>query len=226
MMRFMTFRPLDSYIYFVQDGDDGPIKIGLAANVVRRLDQLVSATHRELVLRAVILGDARLERELHARFAADRIRGEWYHPSEAILEYVNSVPDTLRRDLKYRKRHGSKRTPLADARKIWADESLTYEQALRALAGWTQKRVTELLGPRDIDHRKGHDPKWAKKYGKLGGRPKAKRAMSREDAEKIWFDRRIETNSEALERMTGWTLPAAYRAFGKSGRPAGKRAET
>lgn len=74
--------------------------------------------------------------------------------------------------------------------------------------------------------RKGHDPKWAKKYGKLGGRPKAKRAMSREDAEKIWFDRRIETNSEALSRMTGWTLPAAYRAFGKSGRPAGKRAET
>lgn len=71
--------------------------------------------------------------------------------------------------------------------------------------------------------RKGHSSKLAAKFGAMGGRPKAKRAMSKVDAERIWFDRRIETNEEAIAQMDGWSMPAAYREFGKSGRPAGKR---
>lgn len=70
---------------------------------------------------------------------------------------------------------------------------------------------------------RGHSSAKATEYGSKGGRPKSKRSMSREEAEKIWFDTRHGTNDAALAKMLGWNLQAAYREFGGSKRPPGPR---
>lgn len=66
------------YVYFIQSGDDGPIKIGLSSKPFRRVQQLQTGNPRELLLRHVLPGDRAMEAQLHARFEPARIRGEWF----------------------------------------------------------------------------------------------------------------------------------------------------
>lgn len=65
-------------VYFIQAGQHGPIKIGVASNVRKRLAALQTGHHTSLRIIGTVPGDAALERELHQRFAAHRIRGEWF----------------------------------------------------------------------------------------------------------------------------------------------------
>lgn len=66
------------FVYFVQLGDDGPIKIGRAGEPRKRLSALQVGNPTELVLRDVVPGDLVLEKALHQRFEPARIRGEWF----------------------------------------------------------------------------------------------------------------------------------------------------
>lgn len=76
-------------IYFIQAGADGPVKIGIASNVTKRFSQLQSSHHEPLALLATLSGGAALERELHRRFAAGCIRGEWFRrDTPGLLELV------------------------------------------------------------------------------------------------------------------------------------------
>jgi Meiotically up-regulated gene 113 len=68
----------ETFVYFIQAGDHGPVKIGFSNKPDRRLPQLQTGNHRDLQLRHVIPGDKDTERELHERFADARIRGEWF----------------------------------------------------------------------------------------------------------------------------------------------------
>lgn len=83
-----------SKLYFIQAGDDGPIKIGHSANPRERLAMLQVGNPRELVLLAEIdysagnLGErtAAYQEELfHRTFRIARIRGEWFEPHPTIL---------------------------------------------------------------------------------------------------------------------------------------------
>ena len=70
-------------VYLLQAGLRGPIKIGVARNVRRRLKTLQTGNHQELRVLAVIPcgtdGSARnLESQLHRKFSKSRIRGEWF----------------------------------------------------------------------------------------------------------------------------------------------------
>lgn len=67
-----------SFVYFIQAGDNGPVKIGRAKDPVRRLAQIQTGSHDELHLRAIVPGASREERKMHHRFAEARIRGEWF----------------------------------------------------------------------------------------------------------------------------------------------------
>jgi hypothetical protein len=67
-----------TFIYFIQSGEHGPIKIGLSNGPNRRLPQLQTGNPDELLLRHVIPGDLGVERKLHQRFEPARIRGEWF----------------------------------------------------------------------------------------------------------------------------------------------------
>lgn len=78
-----------TFIYFIQaGGSDGPIKIGVSNAPHLRLAELQTGMPNELVLLATRHGNNRAEKELHQRFAADRIRGEWFRPSAAVLAAV------------------------------------------------------------------------------------------------------------------------------------------
>jgi hypothetical protein len=68
------------FVYFIQAGHDGPIKIGFAVDPAERLAMLQTGNHVELFLAAAMPGGIDLEQELHARFAEGRIRGEWFRP--------------------------------------------------------------------------------------------------------------------------------------------------
>lgn len=73
---------------------------------------------------------------------------------------------------------------------------------------------------------KGRDPAIARKNGAKGGRPRIDRGVTDEEAEKHWFDMRHATNEDALAKMGKWTITAAWRKWGPSGRKTGPRRET
>lgn len=66
-------------VYFIQVAQpNGPIKIGIAADVRKRLEGLQTGNPERLVLLAELAGGVAEEIELHARFDSGRIRGEWF----------------------------------------------------------------------------------------------------------------------------------------------------
>lgn len=72
-------------VYFIQAGPDGPIKIGVSHDVAARLVNLQTAHWEELRLLGTAIGGFELERDLHAAFAAHRLKGEWFAISPTEL---------------------------------------------------------------------------------------------------------------------------------------------
>jgi hypothetical protein len=72
-------------IYFVQD-QDGPIKIGHAADPVARLRGLQNGNPRELTILGWFEAPAEVEGQLHGRLLAHRIRGEWFENCGEVLD--------------------------------------------------------------------------------------------------------------------------------------------
>lgn len=98
---------MSGFVYFVQHGAAGVIKIGFTScNVGGRFTQLQRAAPDELVFRGYIEGGYELEQDLHSRFAEHRHRGEWFRPAPELLEFIaeNVVTDdldvVLRKDLR------------------------------------------------------------------------------------------------------------------------------
>jgi hypothetical protein len=86
-----------TFIYFIQSGEDGPIKIGYSGRPDRRLPQLQTGNPRELILRHVIPGDTSVERQLHTRFEPARIRGEWFGREylPVIITFAGGLADRM-----------------------------------------------------------------------------------------------------------------------------------
>lgn len=81
----------DGGVYFLRAGDR--VKIGWASSVRRRARELQGACPDRLVLAHFVpaTGTAdgrRMEREFHRRFAACRVRGEWFNFHPVIEEFV------------------------------------------------------------------------------------------------------------------------------------------
>lgn len=81
-------------IYFVQAGENGPIKIGRADDVYARLDNLQTGNAEELRLLVHVDGDRALEGTLHTHFDKDRIRGEWFRPSPELLQFIAKLNES------------------------------------------------------------------------------------------------------------------------------------
>jgi hypothetical protein len=84
------------FVYFIQAGNDGPIKIGIAQDVPRRLTLMQHANAEVLWLLTYVPGAPKLERLLHKHFAGGRLRGEWFDPATAGLR---DFIDWLREDI-------------------------------------------------------------------------------------------------------------------------------
>ena len=84
-----------SCVYFIQEGDDGPIKIGVSTigSVHGRLRSVQRGNPRVLRLRRVVRGGYGLEGTLHKRYAEHRMVGEWFEPHEEVLAVA--TPETF-----------------------------------------------------------------------------------------------------------------------------------
>jgi hypothetical protein len=65
------------FIYFIQMGEDGPVKIGTGVDPVQRMYNLQPGNPRALRLRYIVPGDYAVETALHRRFTDFRLLGEW-----------------------------------------------------------------------------------------------------------------------------------------------------
>lgn len=76
-------------IYFIREGEDGPIKIGTTSgDPLERLAKLRTGNPRPLRLLATMPGGPAEERALHARFASLRLEGEWFTATDRLLGFV------------------------------------------------------------------------------------------------------------------------------------------
>lgn len=79
------------HLYVIQEGADGPVKVGIAANAACRRVELQAGNPRALFLRAIFASNdkreiAKIERELHAKMLPLKIVNEWFSidPDAAI----------------------------------------------------------------------------------------------------------------------------------------------
>jgi hypothetical protein len=82
----------ETNIYFLRD-PDGAIKIGKAVDVEKRIQALQSGNPRQLTTLLVVHAPRRLEFELHRRFEASRLQGEWFASSPELLDCIASLRD-------------------------------------------------------------------------------------------------------------------------------------
>lgn len=137
-----------SWIYFVQLGDSGPVKIGTARNVRTRLAGLQCGTIETLRLIAVIPGARDMEKKLHSQFDEYRLRGEWFEFGPALAAIIDAADPEDVQGL--RSKRGLGRAPDEIARGPWFDKSLTVAEALDRMPGWTFPTAYYHFGRRDV----------------------------------------------------------------------------
>jgi hypothetical protein len=86
-------RPGKMYnVYFIQEQHSGLIKIGKAIDVNKRKVELQMGNPYELKLLAVWRQcGQRIEKEFHLRFKSDKVRGEWFKPSDEMTTLIEEI---------------------------------------------------------------------------------------------------------------------------------------
>lgn len=79
---------MDGFVYFLQSGPAGPIKIGWSQDVARRIEELQTANALRLELLGTLPGRMEDEAALHTRFAHLRMEGEWFQDAVEIHSYL------------------------------------------------------------------------------------------------------------------------------------------
>jgi hypothetical protein len=80
------------FVYFIQRGSDGPVKIGKSQNPESRRLLLQQSSPEPLQIIGVCLGGYPAESQLHRWFAADRLEGEWFERSDALNALLDRLP--------------------------------------------------------------------------------------------------------------------------------------
>ena len=75
------------FTYFFRSGD-GPIKIGRATNISRRLCAIQAYNPEPVECIGYKRGDH--EAKLHGRFAGLRLHGEWFTPATELLDFIRT----------------------------------------------------------------------------------------------------------------------------------------
>lgn len=74
------------YVYCIGERDRAVgVKVGYSVNPTARVAELQTGNPRELVLLGAIEGTEADERDLHERYVADNLIGEWFRPTAALL---------------------------------------------------------------------------------------------------------------------------------------------
>jgi hypothetical protein len=78
-------------VYFLQAENGGPIKIGFANDLAKRVVGLQTSHPEKLVVLAAAQGDPEIERQVQIGFVALRERGEWFKPHQSLVTFANFV---------------------------------------------------------------------------------------------------------------------------------------
>jgi len=79
------------YIYFIQMDRIGPIKIGYAKDIKKRLISLQISSPYPLKLLCHYKADVEHEKEWHQAFEFIRLKGEWFLPHPFLLKQIRLV---------------------------------------------------------------------------------------------------------------------------------------
>lgn len=103
ILTFQTMRTLDQtpagvgVVYFVQTrpSEDlaGPVRIGSTRNLQQHLQQLVDHNPFPLYLLGSMVSaePEKAKHHIHEQFAAARSRGDWFRPTDELLQYVRTA---------------------------------------------------------------------------------------------------------------------------------------
>lgn len=151
------------FVYVIQSGDDGPIKVGYAVDVPARIATLQTGNPYLLRLLYVLPGPQPLEWQLHQRLKDCRLVGEWFNGPqvEGFLEFVADLADRMVsafdgtipdfRDFetwRYNRRHNEELT-IRQVEPTPVDPELAAE---RLTAAWTKPRRPRRGGNHAIDN--------------------------------------------------------------------------
>ena len=83
-------------IYFIQHGNDGPVKIGSAIGegakcVIKRLDTLQTGNPMKLRIIGFCQGGEKEEILLHKQFRKHRISGEWFDLKDELINLIMNL---------------------------------------------------------------------------------------------------------------------------------------
>ena len=78
-------------VYFIQAGENGPIKIGTSTVPQIHLDRLQQGNHEELNLVAEIPGERNLEKKVRADLEAFERGRQWFYPTDEVLDYIEKM---------------------------------------------------------------------------------------------------------------------------------------
>jgi hypothetical protein len=90
-------------VYMIQAGEGGPVKIGVASILKKRLEALKVSSPVPLTVLAAFDGGDELEKKLHRHFDAARLEGEWFRPVPELLAHAKLGADAVPAALAQRK---------------------------------------------------------------------------------------------------------------------------
>jgi hypothetical protein len=83
------------HLYFAQaytgKNEKGPIKIGIALDVEKRLREIRCFCPFQVELLASMTGSVEAKKEVHDRFSKYLIHGEWFEPKPELLYYIETM---------------------------------------------------------------------------------------------------------------------------------------
>ena len=82
------FEVITGYVYFIQMGDVGPIKIGFTKDVGKRILALQTSIPYPLKLLCFFPGNEAMERNIHSCLVEIRLDGEWFLPHPLLLREI------------------------------------------------------------------------------------------------------------------------------------------
>jgi hypothetical protein len=90
-----VLRDAPGRVYFVEAVGLGLVKIGFTrvSGMDRRMEHLRCYCPVEIAILGGYHGNMLAEREEHRRWAADRVRGEWFRKSEALAAHILDVSE-------------------------------------------------------------------------------------------------------------------------------------
>lgn len=87
---------MTGFVYFMQAGASGPVKIGFSGtSVERRIAGNQTGCPQPIALLGVVVGDIQLERRFHKAFRTCALRGEWFTPHPRLISFIKKVAKPL-----------------------------------------------------------------------------------------------------------------------------------